>query len=29
MKDLKDYTDDELREALKRRAVERRRNTPR
>ena len=29
MKDLKDYTDDELREELKRRSVDRRRNTPR
>lgn len=29
MKDLKDYADDELREELKRRSVERRRNTPR
>lgn len=29
MKELKDYTDDELREELKRRAVERRKDTPR
>ena len=29
MKELKDYTDDQLREELKRRAIERRKNTPR
>lgn len=29
MKDLQNYTDDELREELKRRATERRKNTPR
>ena len=29
MKDLKDYTDEELRQELKRRVVERRKNTPR
>lgn len=29
MKELKDYTDDELRDELKRRAIERRKNTPR
>ena len=29
MKELKDYTDDELREELKRRVIERRKNTPR
>lgn len=28
MKELKDYTDDELREELKRRSIEKRRNTP-
>ena len=29
MKELKDYTDDQLREELKRRAIERRKSTPR
>lgn len=29
MKDLQNYTDDQLREELKRRAIERRKNTPR
>ena len=29
MKDLQNYTDDELREELKRRAIERIKNTPR